>query len=77
MVQIILTHHVAYRLYERGFSIEKIKEVVLKNYKFAKSNLNDIIVLRGTILDGRTLEVVCKASTKNTIIIITAYYYEH
>lgn len=77
MVQIILTHHVAYRLFERGFSIEKIKEVILKNHKFAKNNINEIIVVRGVLIDGRILEVVCKYSTKNTIVIITAYYYEY
>ncbi len=69
-MNIKFTHHAQFRLYERNFTVEQMKQAIL-NPDIARSTSDGKIVSKRKFIDG-TIEVVY-VQRKNTYIIITVY----
>jgi len=73
-----LTTHAQLRLQERGFTVEKLKQVLSRPDKIEKSEDGIILKAWKRLGDGTELKVVYKKDNfrdkKNEYIIITAFF---
>ena len=74
-IRLILSDHARVRMYERGYQIEHIKQAIRAPDRVDKQR-GGVRVVRKTLPDKRTIEVICRQrlSQTNEYLIITVYY---
>ena len=73
-VDIKLTMHASGKILERNIIIEQIKEVILNHEKSEMDKFDSSLVHLIKKMDNKFLRVIGKWESRNTFIVISAFY---